>query len=318
MDQIHNQWPVFGRNLNPNPIQVESKESVIINTVNNESKVCEYCNESFRGEGHSGYTRHVEACRIYGRNLKKVEGGYNCKICINQPVSPWSIKPHVYKTRMAIQNHLRSIHFKKFNDSFDHDKDNFVPHEKIKKSENKEKEENEKIIESNKKFENVKKAEVEDVPQICPNCQESFKNEQILNRHLVYIHGEKKKFECHLCTAKFVIRDSLDTHLKIIHQEKQGYTDNINIASSDETNQNCHICSETFSSEPILERHLAYVHDDKRRYRCAFCTAQFVIKDSLDTHNKIVHAETNVATSGEFQESSEVDLQGSHFMSGGI
>ena len=43
-----------------------------------------------------------------------------------------------------------------------------------------------------------------------------------------------------------------------------------------------------------------------------------MIKDSLDTHNKIVHAETNIATSGEFQESSEVDLQGSHFMSGGI
>ena len=67
-------------------------------------------------------------------------------------------------------------------------------------------------ISLNKHIKEVHKRKKNEV--ICKICENTFRTQQSLKRHVVSIHEEKKLYECETCGKNFGLQQNLRTHIK--------------------------------------------------------------------------------------------------------
>nr|XP_023026274.1 oocyte zinc finger protein XlCOF19-like [Leptinotarsa decemlineata] len=107
----------------------------------------------------------------------------------------------------------------------------------------------------------------------CDICTKTFPMKFNLKRHLLthQTPAEKIKFECKVCSKKFLRHDHLVEHEQI-HSEKKEIA--------------CPYCPKKFFHQRQLTRHQG-VHRDK--LSCELCSKKFSLKENLTAHMKRAH-----------------------------
>ncbi|XP_051900607.1 PR domain zinc finger protein 5 isoform X2 [Pristis pectinata] len=119
----------------------------------------------------------------------------------------------------------------------------------------------------------------------CPQCESSFRSQDILAEHLQSLHqkpNEEKEFKCRNCGKKFPIKQALQRHVLQC-------TENVLPDDSSRSFQ-CSVCSISFSSESSFEQHKEACKGDARFVcKADSCGKRFKSKDALKKHKENVH-----------------------------
>ncbi|CAG9859203.1 unnamed protein product [Phyllotreta striolata] len=86
----------------------------------------------------------------------------------------------------------------------------------------------------------------------CKKCGKQFSSKSSLNRHILIVHEETKRFRCEICDEKFTVKNSLKYHMNI-HTDTKPYK--------------CNLCSRAFRQPAPLIRHRRTKH---KEYKCEF------------------------------------------------
>ncbi|XP_043552540.1 PR domain zinc finger protein 5 isoform X1 [Chiloscyllium plagiosum] len=119
----------------------------------------------------------------------------------------------------------------------------------------------------------------------CPQCESSFRSQDILAEHLQSLHQkptEEKEFKCRNCDKKFPVKQALQRHvLQCTETVLPG-----DIARSHQ----CSVCNISFSSESSFEQHKEACKGDTRFVcKADSCGKRFKSKDALKKHKENVH-----------------------------
>ncbi|XP_048456164.1 PR domain zinc finger protein 5 isoform X4 [Rhincodon typus] len=119
----------------------------------------------------------------------------------------------------------------------------------------------------------------------CPQCESSFRSQEILAEHLQSLHQkptEEKEFKCRNCDKKFPVKQALQRHvLQCTETVLPG-----DIARSHQ----CSVCNISFSSESSFEQHKEACKGDTRFVcKADSCGKRFKSKDALKKHKENVH-----------------------------
>jgi len=112
-------------------------------------------------------------------------------------------------------------------------------------------------------------------------CGRAFAMKEELARHKWGVHLTQRKFICEKegCGKKFVLRGNLKVHIQTVHQ-------NVRPHSCREEG-----CRKAFAFRNDLERHIHTVHRKERNFTCeeANCGKKFGLKSNLDRHRRGDH-----------------------------
>ena len=152
---------------------------------------------------------------------------------------------------------------------------------------------------------------------ICNINHKNFEQKNYLSKHLQTTYS--KKFNCHVCSKVFSVKNSLKMHLKVAHQGEMHFTcqkcgkilwDSISLKEnkkiipdkmkhiacdscdkvlSTKKDSTCDACGKVFAEKGYLSMHIKCVHMKIKKFCCAVCGKKFGQKHSLNTHIKGVH-----------------------------
>ncbi|XP_075472304.1 PR domain zinc finger protein 5 isoform X2 [Ascaphus truei] len=119
----------------------------------------------------------------------------------------------------------------------------------------------------------------------CPNCESSFRSQEILAEHLQALHqkpSEEKEFKCRNCGKKFPVKQALQRHVLQCTE---------NISSGDTSGSyQCSVCNTSFGSALSFEQHKEACRGDARFIcKADSCGKRFRSKDTLKKHKENVH-----------------------------
>ena len=66
----------------------------------------------------------------------------------------------------------------------------------------------------------------------CGECGKSFKNDETLRLHMIYMHLKVNKYECDKCDGKFSRKDNLRRHQGEYHSDLKLEHDSVKTRSS--------------------------------------------------------------------------------------
>uniref|UniRef100_UPI00398EEF96 PR domain zinc finger protein 5 isoform X4 n=1 Tax=Pristiophorus japonicus TaxID=55135 RepID=UPI00398EEF96 len=119
----------------------------------------------------------------------------------------------------------------------------------------------------------------------CPQCESSFRSQDILAEHLQSLHqkpSEEKEFKCRNCGKKFPVKQALQRHVLQC-------TENVLPGDTSRSHQ-CSVCNISFSSESSFEQHKEACKGDARFVcKADSCGKRFKSKDALKKHKENVH-----------------------------
>lgn len=107
----------------------------------------------------------------------------------------------------------------------------------------------------------------------CTDCEDKFRSETELLRHIEKDHGRRFSYECAECGLGFKMKLLLTQHL---------------LTHSIVRNFNCEQCGNAFKTSNHLRRHIKTVHAEVR-YPCELCPVSYGRKDKLRMHMERVH-----------------------------
>uniref|UniRef100_A0A1Q3F114 Putative c2h2-type zn-finger protein n=1 Tax=Culex tarsalis TaxID=7177 RepID=A0A1Q3F114_CULTA len=107
----------------------------------------------------------------------------------------------------------------------------------------------------------------------CTVCEDKFRSETELQRHIEKDHGRRFSYECPECGLGFKLKLLLTQHL-LTHSIVRNY--------------NCDQCGNAFKTSNHLRRHIKTVHVEVR-YPCELCPVSYGRKDKLRMHMERVH-----------------------------
>mgnify|MGYP000318405985 CR=1 FL=1 len=113
----------------------------------------------------------------------------------------------------------------------------------------------------------------------CSECEESFKDELSLEKHLYKKHkiGDGKFHKCELCEYKTGIISHLKTHEARAHDIDVNWN-------------KCEKCDSKFKTKGELKRHKVYIHNiDVIWYKCTECDSKFKSNSNLKKHKASIH-----------------------------
>ncbi|XP_055619758.1 PR domain zinc finger protein 5-like [Toxorhynchites rutilus septentrionalis] len=107
----------------------------------------------------------------------------------------------------------------------------------------------------------------------CTMCEEMFRTESELHKHIAKVHLIRFSFDCPECGLGFKQKLLLTQHL---------------LTHSVERNFNCDQCGMAFKTSNHLRRHIRTVHTEIR-YTCEHCHMSYGRRDKLRMHMERVH-----------------------------
>ncbi len=118
----------------------------------------------------------------------------------------------------------------------------------------------------------------------CFPCEQTFKSEEDLARHIQEVHDKEssdksssksrpRNYKCSSCQKSFYTNSDLWSHERIHSGSK--YT--------------CHLCGKKLASSGSLHNHLKSVHDQEKQFECQICQKKFALKQKLSTHELVEH-----------------------------
>lgn len=105
----------------------------------------------------------------------------------------------------------------------------------------------------------------------CHFCREIFTSYGIRRNHEIHFHTFKYKYECQICSHKFIVNRDFRKHM-ITHTGEKNYL--------------CTICGKRLSRKSVLDLHMA-THTDIRPFSCNTCTASFKTRKALRVHQNV-------------------------------
>ena len=90
----------------------------------------------------------------------------------------------------------------------------------------------------------------ENMPLVCPICDQNFKTKSNLKNHIDAVHKEKKSHTCSICEKSFSLKANLKNHVDAVHEGKKPHK--------------CSICYRSFARKGQLKKHVNSVHCSKR------------------------------------------------------
>ncbi|CAL8128369.1 unnamed protein product [Orchesella dallaii] len=155
-----------------------------------------------------------------------------------------------------------------------------------------------------------------DLTVVCDVCGKVFSSQTHLRRHMK-VHGERKKYACHLCDVTVLSNKYLKKHLVNRHGKAVGeeftpgeglkfgcmfsscgakFGTDVELQQHVERNHApvvdskfmCTLCGRVFSNQARLTRH-NLVHSKEKRLECHVCKKRFAYNSSLKDHLKVVH-----------------------------
>ncbi|XP_046565516.1 zinc finger protein 729-like [Haliotis rubra] len=149
----------------------------------------------------------------------------------------------------------------------------------------------------------------------CPLCQRHFRTQFSLNKHMLCIHRERKKYlhTCCVCGKTFAqktqkrghekVQHGIDSNVKVHECPVEGcsYTTVVKYnlqqhisKHSKEKNVPCQYCGAKFKCQQYLNRHLNSVHlspQPATSLLCQVCGAEFKTKGTLQIHLDMMHSD---------------------------
>lgn len=106
--------------------------------------------------------------------------------------------------------------------------------------------------------------------RICIDCNKWFAFQQFQQ----HISAHNPKFDCKLCSKRFVVERNLKIHIRTIHEEIKTF--------------HCMLCNKSFTQKMCLQSHIKFKHTNKPTFNCNTCGNDFKSEYFLRKH-KIVH-----------------------------
>ncbi|KAG5669403.1 hypothetical protein PVAND_017290 [Polypedilum vanderplanki] len=136
----------------------------------------------------------------------------------------------------------------------------------------------------------------------CKICSKIFSSLCVLNKHIDFVHKNKKphkRFECDFCAKRFFLKTTLSHHIRSIHLDTKlifecdfcdkKFKNKLAVKLHFRKHQEkikCNQCD--FMCLPyIIQNHKKVVHGE-RKYKCDFCNVGFTSQSGLNRH-KITH-----------------------------
>ena len=88
-----------------------------------------------------------------------------------------------------------------------------------------------------------------------------------LRKHIKFVHGGQKPFQCDTCDKSFKRQQDLKQHTSLPHAHK------------------CNSCEKMFAIKIQLKHHTLIVHEGKKSYQCMGCNKKFYNEKILKRHN---------------------------------
>ncbi|CAL8128373.1 unnamed protein product [Orchesella dallaii] len=155
-----------------------------------------------------------------------------------------------------------------------------------------------------------------DLSVVCDVCGKVLSSRNHLKTHMK-VHGERKKYACHLCDVTVLSNKYLKKHLVNMHGKAVGeeftpgeglkfgcmfsscgakFGKDVELQQHVERNHApvvdskfmCTLCGKVFSNQARLTRH-NLVHSKEKRLECHVCKKRFAYSSSLKDHLKVVH-----------------------------
>ncbi|XP_055606863.1 zinc finger protein 714-like [Uranotaenia lowii] len=105
--------------------------------------------------------------------------------------------------------------------------------------------------------------------RVCVVCGASFRNMQLLNRHLSVKHGAEKKYRCKVCDRRFSCPANMHRHMNI-HEKVRKYE--------------CQFCDRRFSQKSGLANHTRNIHTGEKAFKCGICGEGFKESSTFYRH----------------------------------
>ncbi|XP_056901501.1 zinc finger protein 1035 [Takifugu flavidus] len=130
------------------------------------------------------------------------------------------------------------------------------------------------------------------IPFQCPHCEQTFRYNSLLMRHLVS-HTGLQPYVCAHCGERFSTQTKCSLHEASCSQVSIAEEPNVELKSEKDTANvpkaegdamyNCRFCTRTFMKARNLRRHIL-THNEVNPYRCKACDSCFSRYDHLKVH----------------------------------
>ena len=136
-------------------------------------------------------------------------------------------------------------------------------------------------------------------PLPCVHCDERFKTQRALIKHLKEEHNDHYPFRCPSCSKQYKTLNGLESHYHVAHQQPRRSrsdpcSDKDHVSDSEECSFRCLECNMSFFTKASIHSHIKNVHHDNRRWRCQLCHKQIVGMDEWIRHNQAHATEGHV------------------------
>jgi len=116
----------------------------------------------------------------------------------------------------------------------------------------------------------------------CAQCEETFRLQSVLKRHITLEHGLVQVLPCPKCAETFTRSSALQDHIEYNHSPDTCTTTDVPVTYA------CTVCVEKFVRRALLSRHVRLVH---RIYPCLQCDGSFNTAEKLNRQIRSIHAE---------------------------
>ncbi|XP_059619175.1 transcription factor grauzone-like [Phlebotomus argentipes] len=130
----------------------------------------------------------------------------------------------------------------------------------------------------------IRQMHTKDYYHVCETCARTFKNKDMLLRHMKLHTGEKiETFPCTLCGHRFSHKSKLKLHMKRHIENESGKI------------FRCAICDKESPNSLALQAHVKYTHIVERKHKCNLCKKSFKkpvnLREHMATHtyNQILY-----------------------------
>ena len=222
-------------------------------------------------------SNNPEAVQQFSKLNNQNEKQFQCKLCDAKFASNFRLKEHIagvheksikcdicsknFQTQQKVTRHIKNVHEGKKSHEC------LVCYAKYSTS-------------SNLNY-HIRSVHEEIKRLSCTICKSTFKQKQGLSKHIEIVHeGKKKRFGCSLCDVRFSQKGDVNRHIEEVHEGKKKFECEV---------CSMRFVRNAFLTAHITNQHEEIKDLRKNRFACAICEKIFGNSGHLTRHIKTVH-----------------------------